>query len=470
MDNQWLIALYVFFIFYFFSLYAFYMVLLVLSIVGQSRNLYQVNYSDRELMAKSELSIPVSIIVPAYNEQAGIINCVYSALNLRYPEYEVIVVNDGSIDKTLPELIDEFSFEPEDIFYRRQIETELVLGVYRSAKNPNLLLVDKENGGKADAINAGVNLSRYRYVCTIDADTILAPEALLRISRNVNLDPGEVVGAGGQIRVGNGLEVEKGEIKGSHLPSKLIERLQLIEYLHALLGNRIGWNEIGAIHVIPGAMGMWRRDFLIDVGGMSRTPTCEDLDITFKAHDVKRSGKPRYRVLFVPDTMAWTEAPTTWKQLYHQRTRWQRLINEVVWTYKHMLFNPRYGTVGLVGMPYLLVYEVLGPFIEIAAYTVLIITVLAGLLDWQLFLLIFIISLAVPTLISITAILSEQWSYRTYRPGELIKLLLLPLFGNLFYRQFLSFVRIVAFFQFLFGSKQWKRVERKGFEPGREPG
>ncbi len=460
--NQLLFLTYAFFLIYFLTLNFIYFVLLILAFIGSIRRLYEAKYTDFELTARSGLTIPVSVVIPAYNEELGIVNAVYSALNSIHPEFEVIVVNDGSTDRTLAVLKQEFDLEARDIFYRQQLPTRRVRRVYRSRRYPKLWVIDKENGGKADALNAGVNLAHYRYVVTTDADSIFHPQGLLRIVRMVNLDPARIVGIGGQIRVGNGLKVEKGHVRSTRLPRRLVVNFQVIEYLSSFLGNRVGWSEINSVLVISGAFGMWRRDVFIELGGMTSDTTHEDIEFTFRVHEAFRRRRLPYRIVFIPDPIVWTEVPNNWRGLFRQRRRWQRVVNEVFWKFRRMLLDPSYGSVGLLGMPYLLIYEIFGPFIELFSYAALIAAVSLGAFELKLFLLFLIVSLGLTSSLRIASVFIEQYSFRTYPLRALPRLFLLALFENVCYHQFVSIARIPAFFDFLRGRKAWERVERRG--------
>lgn len=455
--------LYVVFLVYFFSLNIMYMVLLALAFSGSVRRLFEAKATDFGLLTKSYLTIPVSVIIPAYNEEQGIVDAVYSVLQLTYPELQVIVVNDGSTDGTMDVLRSEFHLQPEDVFYPEHLETQEMSGIYRSKEFSNLWVLDKVNGGKADALNAGVNLAHYRYIVTTDADSIFEPSGLLRIGRIVNMDPAHIVGLGGQIRVGNGLEIEKGRVVSKRLPSGLAPNLQVVEYLGSFLGNRVGWSELSSVLVISGAFGMWRKDMVIELGGMTSDTTHEDLEFTFRVHDHFRGRGERYEIVFVPDPIVWTEVPTTWRGLYAQRRRWQRVVLEVFWRYRHMLLNPRYGTVGMVGMPYMLVFEIIGPFVELLSYLTVIYFFLSGLLAPRLFFLFLLVSFGLTTSVRIASVFVEQYSFRTYPMRVLPRLFALALVESVGYRQFISVARMQAFADFLRRQKTWARVPRKGF-------
>lgn len=320
----------------------------------------QARYTDLDRLIRSEATIAVSVIVPAYNEEAVIRDTVLSALASRHPHFEVIVVNDGSTDSTLRVLDESFGLELRDVFYPQPITTARVRNVYRSVSHPNLTVVDKDNGGEADACNAGINIAYYPHVLHTDADCIFEPDTLVRVVRAVNFDPRRIIGIGGQLRPSNGLQVKDGRIVDSTLPASLVARFQVIEYLSAFLTHRLAWSRLNAITVVAGGFGLWRKDVVVQLGGYATDVTHEDIELTINAHRQFRRGRVPYRIVIVPDATIWTQVPATWNGIRTQRKRWQRIVLEVLWKYRSMLFNPRYGLVGMITMPYLLFYEGLG--------------------------------------------------------------------------------------------------------------
>lgn len=461
---------YVFFLGYFLSINFLYLVLLILAFSGSVRRLFEAKFTDFELLTRSYLTIPVSLVIPAYNEDKTIINAAYSAINVIYPEFEVILINDGSTDETLKLLQEEFQLEAEDIFYRQELVTRKINRTYRSKRFPNLWVIDKENGGKADAVNAGVNLARYRYIVIADADSVFHKRGILKISRVINSDPARIVAVGGQLRVGNGLEINKGQILSKRLPRELVAKFQVVEYLGSFLGNRVGWSEINSVLVISGGYGMWRKDTFIGLGGMTSETTHEDIEFTFRIHEAYKREKIPYKIEFLPDPIVWTEVPDTWRGIFVQRRRWQRVVNEVAWKYRRMFFNPKYGSAGILGMPYLALFESLGPIVELLSYIFVAVAFIAGLLSLKLFLLFLLVSFGLTGIVRIASVFVEQYSFRTYPLRSLPQLFLLALFENLGYHQFITIARFIAFFDFLIGKKDWERIQRRGFirEYGKE--
>lgn len=372
-------------------------------------------------------------------------------------------MNDGSKDRTLRRLIEAFDLRRSDASFRAVIPTARIRRIYRSPKHPHLFVIDKENGGKADALNAGVNLARYRYICNTDADTVFEKDSLLRIIRPVLRDPKRIVALGGQVRVGNGFRIVDGEIVERRLPRTLLPTLQLVEYLRTFLGNRVGWSELNAMMLISGAFGLWRRDVLVSVGGFSRETTGEDLELTLRLHRVLRKRGEEFRILSLPDPVCWTEVPSDIRTFAVQRNRWHRVLLESFAAHREMMLNPFFGTAGLLGMPYYFFFEILGPFMEALSYVVVALAFAAGKIDSTALGLFFVLSVGYTTILNTLAIVIEDFHYGTYRLHEVVKLMWAGLLDNLGYRQFTMAVRLWATFDWLGNVKTWGVQERHGF-------
>jgi cellulose synthase/poly-beta-1,6-N-acetylglucosamine synthase-like glycosyltransferase len=448
---------------YFVSINFIYTVLTLLSFIQSGLRVRQAKAANFELLAQSRLTPPVSIIIPAHNEEAMIITSVSTALLLDYPEYEIIIVNDGSKDRTLRKLIETFDLVGSNKPYRATFVTNRVRRIYYSKKHPNLYVIDKEKGGKADALNAGVNFARYRYVCNTDADTMFERDALIRVIRHVVRDPRRIVAVGGQVRVGNGFRVKDGEIVSRSLPTTLLPKFQIVEYLRTFLGNRVGWSSMNALLLISGAFALWRRDALISVGGFNRHIIGEDLEVTMRFHRVFRKRREEYSVVALPDPVCWTEAPEDLGSFYQQRNRWHRVLLESFWMHREMLLNTQFGTVGLLGMPYYLFFEILGPFMEMFSYFVILGAFGLGFLEVETLFLFLLLSVGYATFLNILAILIEELHYNTYTLKELLNLIVVGFLDNLGYRQMSMFIRVVATFDWLSRTKAWGAISRRGY-------
>jgi biofilm PGA synthesis N-glycosyltransferase PgaC len=440
---------------------AIYVVLAIVGAVENGVRRRESRVQDYETLASSRFTIPVSVVVAAYDEETAIVSTVSSLLELDYPEHEVIVVNDGSSDGTMEMLREQFGIAPFEIFVRHVFPTEEVRAVYRSAAHPNLIVVDKENGGKADALNAGLNVARYRYVCGVDADTVFDRDALLKGMRLVVQDPGRVVGVTSHLTIaedpGRTMAAPRGRRRIDRRPFVAYQHL---DYLRAFLNNRLAWSRLGFMLCAVGAFQIWRRDVLEELGGYARGFTCEDIELTFRVHEqFLREGR-EYAVLCLPDNVGTTEGPDTVRKLVSQRERWQRVIDETVWHYRNMWFNPRFGSVGLIGVPFYLVTEVLAPLVEVLAVTSLCIAVALGVFD--LFTFAIMVAAIAFTSASLTAcaVLLDDVQSRTYRPRDLARLLLLAPLDLFLYRPIIFWARLKGSWRFLRGDKQWHKFER----------
>ena len=420
---------------------------------------------DHRRMLRSEITPSVSIVAPAYNEEATIVTSVRSLLKLAYGNYEVIVINDGSRDGTLATLIREFDLVRSKRVVRPHIPTSPVRGTYRSqhAAYPNLVIVDKENGGKSDALNVGINTSRADLVCCIDADSILEEDAILKVVQPF-LGDDRVVAAGGIVRIVNGCEVSNGQVTKVRLPSLMLPLYQVIEYLRAFLSGRMGWQALNGLLIISGAFGMFRRSTLVEVGGFDPTTVGEDMELVVRIHRTYRDRQQPYRIVFLPDPVCWTEVPESTRVLSRQRGRWQRGLQEVLWRHRGMLFRPRYGVVGSAALPHFLFVEFLGPVVEFLGYISLIALYLLGSLDMEMLGLYFIVAVVYGVMFSVGAVLLEEISFRRYpRPMDLALLLAVGVIENLGYRQLTVLWRLKGMLDHLRGRKEWGLMERMGY-------
>src|SRR5438477_1564104 len=321
----------------------------------------------------SPMAPPIAIIAPAHNEEGSIRVAVRNLLELDYPELEVIVVNDGSEDRTLEEMRDEFRLRLIRAVYVPQVKSAPVRGLYRSDADARLLVVDKEAAGsKADAVNAGLNVANSPYVCVVDADSVLERDALLRIMFPIMADPKRVVAVGGIIRVLNGSEIEGGHLRRVRLPRKSIEVIQVIEYLRAFLIGREAWGQGNMLTIISGAFGVFRTDLVRAVGGYRSRAIGEDFDLVARLHRHLLEKGGDYQIRFVPDPMCWTEVPSDLQSLGRQRARWQKGLLDVLWPNRDMLFRPRYGRMGCFALPYLWLFELFAPVVEVVGIATII--------------------------------------------------------------------------------------------------
>lgn len=448
---------------YFFLLNSAYLVTSLFAFSALRRYSNRLKSVELDDLLREEVLPPVTLIAPAYNEGATCVQAVRSLLGLRYSDYEVLVVNDGSKDDTLAVLTAAFDLKPNSRAPTADIPSKTVRGIYRSTTHSRLWVIDKENGGKADALNAGLKLCRTPLFCAIDVDTLIEREALTRLARGF-LEDTRTVAAGGIIRIVNDSVVSSGAVREVRLPRSWVARFQVLEYLRAFLSGRMGWDAMDSTLIISGAFGMFRRDRVVDVGGYSTDTVGEDMELVVRLHRHCREQKIPYTIRFVPDPVAWTECPESIKVLGRQRDRWQRGLMESLWRHKIMLFNPRYGRIGLVAFPYFFFLEMLGPVIEGLAYVGFALALILG--RWSLpYLLAFMaLAIAFGVALSIAAVALEELSFRRYpRTRDVFALIGLGFLETIGYRQLSTWWRVRGMISKLRGVHTWGAMERKGF-------
>lgn len=407
---------------------------------------------------------PVTIITPAHNEEASIRVAIRNFLELDYSQLEVVVVNDGSDDRTLAELCEEFRLRRVRAVYVPQVESAAVRGLYRSDVDPRLLVVDKEAGGsKADAVNAGLNAATSPYVCVVDSDSLLERDALLRIMVPVLADPKRVIAAGGIIRVLNGSQLEGGQIRHVRLPRKSIEAIQVVEYLRAFLIGREAWAQGNMLMIVSGAFGVFRTDVVRAVGGYRSTAIGEDLDLVVRLHRHLREAGTDYEIRFVPDPMCWTEVPSDLRSLARQRARWQKGLLDVLWANLDMLFRPRYGRIGCFALPYLWLFELFAPVLETVGITTIILAACLGVLSREFSEQFLLFGFAFATVISIGSVLQEEITYKRYNDWkDVVRLVSYCFLEHFPYRQLHMLWRLQGLWQYVRGDHVWKPLRRKG--------
>jgi len=449
---------------YFLALNSFYALLLVLSIPEIWEQTRLAEDEDFQRLMQSDALPPITILVPAYNEQKTIEASVTAILALHYRNYEVVVVNDGSKDGTLEALRHAFDLYEIPRTYPETISTKPLRALYRSRARTKLVVIDKENGGKADSLNAAINASRFPLVIAVDADTLIEPDALLRLTRPFLLGR-RVAAVGGTVRVANGCVVKHGQVMDARVPRRLLPGIQVVEYLRAFLFGRLGWNRLGGNLIISGAFGLFRKDHLLAVGGYDATSIVEDLDLVVRLHRYLRSHKIRYEIPFIPDPVAWTEVPESLRVLARQRGRWQRGLVAAMWQYRGMLFNPRYGRVGLIAVPFYALGEMLAPLVEVFGYVIIVAGLIAGVVNVSFALLFILVAWGYGMLLSLWAVVLEEVSFHRYRRlGDLVRLVLFATLENFGYHQCGVWWRLGAFFTPRGRKLVWGEMTRRGFE------
>jgi cellulose synthase/poly-beta-1,6-N-acetylglucosamine synthase-like glycosyltransferase len=452
---------------YFLLINSSYLVLIALAAAEFVRHLRRAPFAGYDETYRSPLTQPVSLLVPAHNEQAGIVEAVHAMLALRYPVFEVVVVDDGSTDATFDRLRTEFDLVEVPRVIPAEVPTRAaVTSVWVPRLRPDpLVVVCKENGGKTDALNVGINVARHPLVCMVDADSVLDPQSLLAVAKPFADDPLRVVAAGGVVRIANGCRVVAGRVVDVRMPSRWLPRIQVVEYLRAFLLGRTGWSRIGGLLVISGAFGLFRRDVIVEIGGLDHDTIGEDAELVVRLHRHLRRQRRDYRVVFVAEPVSWSEAPSTFAVLASQRRRWHRGITEILIKHRGMLGNPRYGRVGLLALPYYLVFELLAPVVEVLGVVLVPAGLWLGAIDvgfaWRFLL----IAYGYALLLNLVALAVEEYTFHRYsRWRDLGAALLASVLENLGYRQLTAVWRLQGAWAALLRRRQvWGVMTREGF-------
>ncbi len=448
---------------YFLVTNATYTLLMVLSLYSVTLHAKFAAQHKHEDLAASPATPPVALIVPAFNEEDAISETVLSLMRLNYPEKEIIVVDDGSTDGTIQRLIEQFQLMRMDLIYRQAVPAKPVLAFYHNNHFPDLLVISKENGGKSDAINAGINMARSGYFCTVDADSVIESDALLRLMAPVVASPRNTVVTGGVVRIANGCKAEDGRITEIGLPRSWLERCQVIEYIRTFLFGRPGWNFLNATFITSGAFCLMHKQSVIDVGGMSTDTVTEDIDMVATLHQHFRKKKWNYRMVFTTDPICWTEAPRSVSMFARQRRRWQLGLIQTVMKHNHMIFNHRYGMLGFLSMPFHAYVEALGCVVEAIGLVLVPFSFLIGAMPFSLFLLILALAVGYGTLLSLGSVLLEETTLRRYPGlGDLLVLIAFAVIENFGYRQMVSIFRAQGVFRYALGLRKWEKVVHTG--------
>jgi cellulose synthase/poly-beta-1,6-N-acetylglucosamine synthase-like glycosyltransferase len=459
-------------IIYFFLINTGYLVLIGMACADLVQHRSKATFTGDDETYASPFTMPISVVVPAYNEEAGIVESVRALLGLRYPKFEVIVVDDGSADATFDELREAFDLVevpflvPAEVPVRRGARS---VHVPRVSAAP-LIVVRKENGGKTDSLNLGVNVAGHPLVCMVDADSILDPRALLIVAKPFSDDPAHVVATGGVVRIANGCTTVAGRVVDARIPDTWLPRIQVVEYLRAFLLGRAGWSRLGCLTVISGAFGLFRRDLLVELGGLDHDCVGEDAELVVRVHRRMRELDRAYRVVFVAEPICWSEGPTTLRVLARQRRRWHRGLTEILLKHWRLIGNPRYGRIGLVALPYLVLFELLAPIVELSGLVLVPVSFAFGVVDLAFALLFLLIAYGYAMLVDMVAITADEYFYHPYRRWRDIGAMMLAgLAENIGYRQLTAWWRIRGTWSALRRSEQvWGAMSRRGFKADQE--
>lgn len=448
---------------YFLLVNTFYLVLLISAMLELRSHRARVHLEERWRLLGSDVAPLLSVLAPAYNEAATVTESVRALLLLQYPSLEVVLVSDGSTDDTVAVLKKQFDLVPVHPIYRHTIDTKPVRTIYHSATQPGLVVVDKENGGKADALNTALNIASGDLVCAIDADTLIEPNALLLMARPF-LTRADVAAVGGTIRIVNGSLVKDGRVVNAQTPRRALPGIQTIEYIRAFLFGRLGWNRFGGNLIISGALGMFRKDLLLAAGGYLHATVGEDIEIVARIRRTSAQSGSAGRIEFVPDPVAWTEVPETFGALGRQRDRWHRGLADVMWRYRGVICNPMYGTLGTVTFPYFFFVELLAPVVEAFGLVTLAIAIGVGEMNGAFTVLFFLVVYGYGVALNAIAIALDEISFCRYRRltdrALLFGWALLESFG---YRQLTVVWRLRGIIGFLRKRTDWGVMARTGF-------
>jgi biofilm PGA synthesis N-glycosyltransferase PgaC len=444
-----------------------YLIIGIFSAVTLRKYLRKNSYVNYDSLVLSPLSPKVSIIAAAFNESKTIIDNVRTLLSLYYNNFEVILVNDGSTDNTFEKIKEHYELTKVNYYFDYHLPCERIRGIYKS-KNPSynrLTVIDKKNGGKADSLNAGINICQSSLFVSIDADSIIETDSILKLVKPfLEEKDRKVIGAGGVIRIVNSCDVERGQIREIHLPGQMLPRLQVLEYTRAFLLGRMAWSKLDGLMLISGAMGIFNRETVIKGGGYSIKTVGEDMELVLRIRRKMAEEGVKYEVTYIPDPLCWTQVPSDIKSLYTQRTRWTRGLMESLLTHRKIFFNRTYGCLGLLGYPYWLFFEWLAPLIAFSGFVYTIYLVLTNSLNLPFYILLFLFVYTSAVSFSILAILFEEITYHKYKKKRDVLKLVVAAFLEPFFYPMHTYFAVRGNLEALRGKKGWGKAERKGFE------
>ena len=427
------------------------------------------NYKTYSMLFRKRMIPSISIIAPAYNESKLIVSSVKSLLNLQYPDYELIVVNDGSKDETLNNLIEAFQLVRTNYRYKTSLNTAPIRGIYRNDSLPNLIVIDKSNSGKADSLNAGINVAKNEYFCCIDSDSLLESDSLLKLASLTLDESSETPALGGNILPINSCKVNNGQIYEIHAPKNIIARFQTVEYIRAFMIGRLGWQQINSMMIISGAFGLFRKDRIIGIGGYltskgqyQKDTVGEDMELVVRIGRMLREMKQKFVILYSYNANCWTEVPEDLRSLKNQRYRWQRGLVDILYFHRKILFNKTYGQIGFVAMPYYLIFEMIGPQFEIQGYFLVLVSFLLGILNTEFALMLFISVILLGMINSVVSLLIIEREESYFSIRDLMRLIWVALIENFGPRQWVSLWRVIGQIKMIFRSGGWGKIQRKG--------
>lgn len=444
-----------------------YLILAYLSAKELRGYLKKNSFVDYNVLLTSEFAPKLSLIAPAYNEGFTIEENVKSLLSLNYNNYQVIVVNDGSKDNSMEILIRTYDLVLTELEVHSKIETKKIKGLYRSrnAAFKKLIVVDKENGGKADALNAGLNIAEYPYVVCIDVDCILDKDSLLKLAKPFLESHGKrIIATGGVVRIANQCIIKNGRLVEVNVPDSMLSRIQVLEYLRAFLLGRMAWGRLDGLLLISGAFGAFDKEIALLAGGYSTKTVGEDMELVVRMRRYMLENKLPYAVSYIPDPLCWTEAPEEFKIFKKQRSRWMRGTMETLSIHKKMFLNPNYKLLGLISVPYWTLFEFLAPAIEFIGLIMTVIFLISGMLNWHFFFLLVLFVYSFAIFFSVIALYCEERTYHKYpKQADFVKLLLAAFIEPLYFHPITVYSALVGYKEKVMGTKGWGEMTRKGF-------
>ncbi|WP_024615670.1 glycosyltransferase family 2 protein [Clostridium sp. Ade.TY] len=455
-----LIFINILFMYYIFIYSIIFFISTIYSMVNLNNHIYKKRYKNIIKIEKENNYPPISILVPAYNEEKSILNCIKSLLKLDYPIFEIIIISDGSTDKTVEKIITEFGLKKVKRPIRKLIRSKEIINIYENKDEVKITLIDKLNGGKADALNTGINASKYPYFVSLDADSMLNYDSLKNIIEPI-IEDDRTIAVGGNIKVSNSAVIDNGEIKRIKTPKKAIVIFQLIEYYRVFLTNRVWFNRFNGNLIVSGAFGLFKKQSVVNVGGYSLGCIGEDMDLIIKLHSFYRKNKRKYKIQYNPNAICWSEAPERYKDLKNQRKRWHTGLMQSLLGHKYIFLNIRYGIVGIFSFMYYFIYEMLSCIIEILGLIVIILSYSIGIINWDFFKTFMFMYIIYSTIISISAIILERYMFKSLMSIKttlvFILFSIIECFG---YRQLCSLYRILGVISYKRKKFEWNKIQR----------
>jgi poly-beta-1,6-N-acetyl-D-glucosamine synthase len=449
-------------------LFVSYVTLALVSAITLRRYFRKNSYVDYNSIILAPITPSISVIAPAHNEEKTIVDNIRALLSLYYNNFEVIVVNDGSKDNTLQKMMDAYDLEKVNYFFDYRIPCERIRGVYKSKNRSfkRLTVIDKVNGGKSDALNAGINISKNELICCIDVDSIMEPDALLKLVKPfMEQTDKKVIGTGGVIRIANSCEIEGGHISQIRVPDKFLPRVQVLEYTRAFLMARMAWGRLNGLLIISGALGMFDKETVIKCGGYSTSTVGEDMELVVRMRRYMGENKIKYQVVYIPDPLVWTEVPSTMNVLGRQRNRWTRGTIETLHKHRVMFMNPKFGILGMLSYPFWMFFEWLAPIIEFLGLVYFVLLAIFGQPNWSFFLLLLAFVYTFAISMSTWAVLFEEMTFHKYKSKmDVIYLVITGLLEPIFYHPLTVYWSVRGNIDYMRGVRSWGKMDREGFK------